>query len=364
MKIAIHAPRVSYYHGGVERYILNMVLSLQKINKNIYLITYDSPKKTKWFKEFRKKFKGEIILFKSKEIDRNFHKFENATKPSLWDLESKLFSKVSRKYYRENNFNIISLHYTLDCFGIPNNNKICLHLHGAPSKLRDVDKQAIKIPQKIIAVSKYVLDGWKNAISKNKNVFVVHNGITELKLRKTKKTNDILFFGRLIKTKGADILIKAIKENINLFEEIKVKIVGEGPEKKRLKKLIRDLNLNKNIKLLGYIGDSQLYKLINESKISVFPSYAKEGVMTTLLESAMLKSAILVSKSCSNKEFIKDNYNGLFFKQKDVKDLSNKIRLLLANQKLQNKLTKNCKQIVKEWTWQNQVKKILKTYKK
>ena len=26
MKIAIHTPRVSYYHGGAEQYILNMVL--------------------------------------------------------------------------------------------------------------------------------------------------------------------------------------------------------------------------------------------------------------------------------------------------------------------------------------------------
>ena len=102
MRIAIHAPRVSYYCGGAERYILNLASELQKLGNKIFLITYDSPKKTKWFDEFLKKFKGEIISLRSKEFDDNFHKFKNATKPNMWDLESKLFSRITNFYYKKN----------------------------------------------------------------------------------------------------------------------------------------------------------------------------------------------------------------------------------------------------------------------
>jgi hypothetical protein len=42
-KIAIHAPRVSYYKGGAERYILSLLIELSKKNKEISLITYDAP---------------------------------------------------------------------------------------------------------------------------------------------------------------------------------------------------------------------------------------------------------------------------------------------------------------------------------
>ena len=328
MKIAINAPRVSYYYGGAERYILNMAFALQKINKKVHLISYDSPKKTKWFIEFKKKFKGKIILLKSKEFDKNFYKFKNATKPHMWDLESKLFSKITKEYYKNNKFDIISLHYTFDCFGIPQKQKTCLHLHGVPLKIREVDKKAVKIPSKIIAVSKYVLNGWKEVIPTKKNVFIIHNGITKLKNKNSNKSNDIVFFGRLIKTKGVDLLIKSIKENKKLFNDISIKIIGEGPEKENLKRLTKKLNLNKNIKFLGYVPDSKLYDLIEMSRISVFPSYKKEGVMTALLESAMLKSPILASKSCSNEEFILDGFNGILFKPKDISDLSKKIEIL------------------------------------
>ena len=51
MKIAMHAPRVSYYYGGAERYILNMVLALQKINKDI-LHTGKGSTKRKLFQPF------------------------------------------------------------------------------------------------------------------------------------------------------------------------------------------------------------------------------------------------------------------------------------------------------------------------
>ena len=363
MKIAIQAPRASYYCGGAERYILNLALELQKLENKVFLITYNSPKKTKWFSTFKKMFKGKIILLESNELNKNFHKFKEATKPNLWDLESKLFSKITAPYYQKKRFDIISLHYTFDCFGIPKKQNICLHLHGTPRKIRNIDKSAIKIPSKIIAVSDYVFNGWKKAISLHKKIFIIPNGITNLKFKEIEKSNDVLFFGRLIKTKGVNLLIKSIARVNKTFNEISVKIIGEGPEKEKLKNLAERLNLSKNIDFLGYVSDQKLYKLIEASRISVFPSYAKEGIMTTLLESAKLKSVILASDSCSNKEFISDNKNGLLFKPKNIKDLSEKIKILLLNKHLQERLIKNAYKKVDRFSWEKQTKKILKVYK-
>lgn len=363
MKIAIQAPRVSYYCGGAERYILNLALELQSLRNNVSLITYNSPRKTKWLKNFQKIFRGEIIFLESKELNEKFPRFKEATKPFLWDLESKLFSKITAQYYKKNKFDIISLHYTFDCLSFSKNQNICLHLHGAPKKLRQIDLFAIKIPLKIISVSNYVFNGWKKGIPKNKKKHIVANGITKLKPKGIKKDNDILFFGRLIKTKGVDSLIKSIKETKKTFGKLSVKIVGDGPEKENLKILTKKLNLEKNITFLGYVSDSKLYELIESSKISVFPSYAKEGIMTTLLESAKLKSAILASDSCSNSEFILNNKTGILFKPRSIKDLSEKIKFLLSNEKLRNKIIKNAYKKVEEFSWKNQAKKILNIYK-
>ncbi len=91
MKIAIQSPRASYYNGGAERYILNLALELQRLGNRVFLITYNSPNKTKWFNNFKETFKGKIVFLESKELREKFHRFREATKPNLWDLERSRF---------------------------------------------------------------------------------------------------------------------------------------------------------------------------------------------------------------------------------------------------------------------------------
>ena len=82
-KIAVHAPRVTYYKGGTERYILNLLIELSKRTTQISLISYDAPQKTEWFQKFSEKFRGKIYLLKSVKIDKYFNEFFNASIPSF-----------------------------------------------------------------------------------------------------------------------------------------------------------------------------------------------------------------------------------------------------------------------------------------
>lgn len=359
--IAVHAPRVTYYQGGAERYVLNLLIELSKRDKKISLISYDAPKKTGWFKDFTKKFKGNIYLLKSKKIDKKFKIFKSASKPSIWDMESKLFGEEASKFYLKNKFEVIICHYTVDCLYLPENLKIYLHLHGLPDKKRKKENIGIKIPKKIIAVSNYVAEGWKRLHSIKKRIFIVPNGIFLNQSKSNNKSIDIIYFGRLIKIKGVHILLKTIQILGKEGRHLSVKIIGEGPEKNNLIKLSKKLKL-KNILFLGKVTDKELVKNISLSKISVFPSYKREGIMTTLLEAGKYKSAILASDSCSIREFIIDKENGLLFKPKNVKDLAIKLGGLLLNDCLRLKLTKNCSKTLRNFTWEKQARKLLKIY--
>ena len=360
-KIAVHAPRVSYYKGGAERYILNLLIELSNKNKDISLITYNSPKKTEWFIKFSREFKGKIHLLNSREMNKNFNKFANASKPGLWDEESRMFGKETNKFYQKNKFDVIICHYAVDCLFLPKEQEIYLHLHGLPDKRRKIENRSIKIPKKIIAVSKYVGEGWKKLHNIKKRIYVIPNGISLEDNKTQKKTEDIVFFGRLIKIKGVEILLKSIKilNDGNVFP--KVKIIGEGPEKDKLVRLSKILKL-KNISFLGKIKDRELFNIIPSSEISVFPSYKREGIMTTLLEASKYQSVIIASNSCSNNEFIKNNFNGLLFEEKNHEDLALKIKKVLFNEKIRKKLIKNSLETLKEFTWQKQARKIENIY--
>jgi len=359
--IVVHAPRVTYYKGGAERYILNLLVELSKRNNKISLISYDAPRQTEWFLKFLEEFRGRIYLLKSVKMDNSFNRFINASEPKLWDEESKIFGKETKKFYEKNNFEAVICHYAVDCLHLPKNQKIYLHLHGLPNSVRKIENKALKIPDKIIAVSKYVRKGWKKLHNIKKKIYVVPNGIfLENKKYKGKRV-DIIYFGRLIKIKGVNILLNSIKilNNKSIFP--RTIIIGDGLEKENLIKFSKKLDL-KNVSFLGKVKDKRLYSIISSSKISVFPSYKREGIMTTLLEASKHSSAIIASDSCSNKEFIVNNISGVLFEPKQYNDLSSKIERVLFDEKLREKLIKNSLETLKYFTWQRQANKIEKIY--
>ncbi len=365
MKIAIHSPRTSYYMGGAERYILNLAKHLVRLNINVYLVTYDAPNKSEWFKKFYTSFKNRVILIKSKEMDFYFNQFENATTPGVWDKESILFSHETKELYENSDFTDISYHYAVDCLGAPRNKKIHLHLHGLPDKKRKIENKAIKVPNQIIAVSEFIASGWEKLHKIGKKVHIVYNGIDLENTSRYKTKNkdlDVVSYGRLIEIKGIDTLLRALsvlkKEGISF----KCKIIGEGPEKARLIKLSSDLGLHNYIEFLGKISDKDLFYYVSRSKIAVFASYKREGVLTTLFESAALNTAIISSDACSNVEVIKNRKNGLVFRAKDYNDLSNKIKELIKNEKFRLEIVKKMSKDIKEFSWRNQAEKILKLY--
>lgn len=359
--LAVHAPRVAYYNGGAERYILNLLKELSIRNQKISLITYDAPIKTEWFLKFVKHFQGQIYLLKSQKMKAEFKNFVNASKPNLWDKESKIFGKETLNFYKKKSFDAIICHYATDCLYLLKNTKIYLHLHGLPDKKRRIENKAIKIPDKIIAVSNYVGKGWKKLHNVKKKIYVVPNGIFLDNEKPKQKKICIIYFGRLIKIKGVEILLKSIKilNNRKIFP--KVKIVGNGPERENLIRFSKNLNLRK-VEFLEKVKDNKLFNYVSSSKISVFPSYKREGIMTTLLEASKYNSVIIASNSCSNNEFLKENFNGLLFEPKNSRDLTSKLEKVLSDETLRKKLVKNSFKTLKKFTWQKQAKKIEEIY--
>lgn len=366
MKIAIHSPRCAYFIGGTERYVLNLAKYLS-LYEEVYLFTYDAPEKSEWFNNFKKHFKDKIILIKSKELDKRFSKFYDAMHEDLWDEEAIIFSLEAKKFYDNLNFDIISCHYVTDCLNLKSDNyRIWLHLHGAPENGREIEQKAIKNAFSIIALSNFIKERWKKLYTIKAPIFVVHNGIEfPKKINKVKKDKDVIFFGRLIDIKGVDILINAIaKIKYDYNKNLTCTIIGDGPKRNDLENLVERLNLKDSVTFLGRIKeDPTLFKEISRHKIAVFPSYEREGVMTTLLEASMCKTAIIASNACSIPEYIKDNYNGLLFEPKNIDELSKKILYLLDRTEILEKLVDNAYHELTNWIWEKQVKKILHLYR-
>lgn len=96
--------------------------------------------------------------------------------------------------------------------------------------------------------------------------------------------SDIIFVGRLLLHKNVDVLIESIVLLKQNYPTIKCLIVGKGPERENLIKLVRERDLVRNIEFIEYVEDHrQLYALMKASRVFVFPS-TREGFGIVVLE--------------------------------------------------------------------------------
>ena len=177
-----------------------------------------------------------------------------------------------------------------------------------------------------------------------------------LKYKKIVKNNRKLkkiSVGRLSKEKGYDVIIKAL--NKLKTKNFSLTILGEGPEKEKLKTMIKNYNLQKKIKLVGFKRNtSKYYKkanlFINASHFEGFPNSVVEAISHNL--------PVICSNSKGGiKEIILNGKGGDLFKVNDANQLSKKIASYYKDPKKLNKKLILSRNNIKKYSISEHVKK-------
>jgi L-malate glycosyltransferase len=120
-----------------------------------------------------------------------------------------------------------------------------------------------------------------------REVVVVQNGIDWQEINRVHASaiqSDIIYVGRLVEHKNLDLLIKALEIVKADIPDVKALIVGDGPEKGKLKSLVSELGLEKNVDFSGFLEDyNEALALMKSTRIFVAPS-SREGFGMAALE--------------------------------------------------------------------------------
>jgi glycosyltransferase involved in cell wall biosynthesis len=168
----------------------------------------------------------------------------------------------------------------------------------------------------------------------------------------------ILYLGRLVQEKKADILIEAyLKSNLN----IKLVIAGDDPnEKEYIKSLKNKAQSNKNIIFTGAVYGDDKESLLQSCKIFCIPSEL-EGLPITLLEAMSYKRICIASNITANKEALAKT--GIYFNVNDIDDLSDKLTKIEQNKiDTENIGIQAFERIVNKFTWNTISKQFLNFY--
>lgn len=180
------------------------------------------------------------------------------------------------------------------------------------------EKLTAKRKDKIITVSnKEALDAINILNISKEKIITINLGIEKLKnqdrdlIRKSfGVTNNIVFgtIANLYKTKGYDVLLRAISEIKTEIPMAKFLIIGDGPEKENLNNLIIKYDLEKKVILAGFKKNAA--ELLPGFDIFVLPS-RKEGMPYTILEAIQNKIPIISTNVGGIEELIKNKKTGL-----------------------------------------------------
>lgn len=149
----------------------------------------------------------------------------------------------------------------------------------------------------------------------------------------------VLYSGRLIKGKGIGYLAEVFKL-LSANKNLKLIVAGNGPEKYRLDNLAQD---NSQITLTGWLPAGELKKLYARADVLVITSAIPESFCLVAAEALSNFLPVVAFDVGGINELIKDGYNGFLVKVGDVKNMTEKINLLLKNRALAEKFSLNIK---------------------
>ncbi|GBF33923.1 glycosyltransferase [Desulfocucumis palustris] len=226
-----------------------------------------------------------------------------------------------------------------------------------------VERLVALMSNEMIAVSESTASSLK-MINQKANISIVPNGIDFKQIHKVKPNGhyyDIVFAGRLIKEKGLELLLDSVNLIKNSRPNIKCLIIGNGPMKEELEKLITNYKLQNNVFLKGFIGEYEdLIAQIKNSSTFVLPS-TREGFGIVVLEANAAGVPVVTIEHARNaaKELVTDGKNG-YVSKPNPNYLASAIMMAIDNSK---DLEQECTNFAEKYDWDNIVNYLENYYK-
>lgn len=159
----------------------------------------------------------------------------------------------------------------------------------------------------------------------------------------------ILTVGRLVPRKGHPYLIEAVKKLTAEGMDLKLIIVGDGPEKDKLNSLAEDLDFQ----IRSGLSEEQVNEEYKKADVFVLPSITdaqgeKEGLGMVLFEAISFNAPVVAFDNGGIGEVIINNETGILLPEKDVDGLANAIKKLLTDDSYRNELIKRAYEKIKQ----------------
>ena len=236
-----------------------------------------------------------------------------------------------------------------------------------------VERIGLKLPDEVIVETDETKRGLVAWGFDSSRIHTIPSGVDCKEIEETSRggpelESDVIFVGRLVKYKGIHTLIEAISVLRRIGLDVRASIVGDGPERERLRGLARNLQVDDIVKFFGRIEDEEkVISIMKASKVFVYPATPLGGWALTPLEANAAGLPVITTRNgpvIGTNEVVVDGLNGYLLSQQSPELMADKIAMILKNETLRDELSTRAKEFARRFDWEIQTKLVEKVYER
>lgn len=164
----------------------------------------------------------------------------------------------------------------------------------------------------------------------------------------------ILSLGRLVRRKGNDTLVLAAAALVRRGVALEVSIAGEGPDRRRLERLVAEAGIQDAVRFLGRVPDEELARVYRSHDVFVSPMRTRfagleaEGLGITLLEAQACGLPVVAGRSGGSAEAVVDGVTGYLVDGSDEMDVARALLRLAESPELRKRMGEEGRRFVVE----------------
>lgn len=232
--------------------------------------------------------------------------------------------------------------------------------------------ETYKNADRILSGSTYTLNMLKElfAIADDRIELYFENGIPKTFLEHAQQRNPadqvrLLFVGRLVPYKGADLVIEALgRLEPELQHKLSFTIVGDGSERQDLENRVRELKLQDRVTFTGWVKQAETREFYTQSDIFCFPSVREFGGAVVLEAMACGLPCIVVNNGGIAEYMTHETGFKIEPNSRDyvIQEMANKIRLLVEDTALRTQMSEKAIERAREFEWSVKAKQMVEMY--
>lgn len=159
-----------------------------------------------------------------------------------------------------------------------------------------------------------------------------------------------LYVGDLLRNKAVDLILRAFGA-INNCHKFKLCIVGDGPEKPELHRIVHELGLETDVQFYGTLPKEKVLGLMSNAYALILASM-REGLPLVILEAFSFGCPVIASGVGGIPELVRHGENGLLFEPENIHALTECIRKIVSDKKTREQLSAGALRFVESYpTW-------------